>query len=152
FLVSPCVVGSKESTAEGRERLQQYVLEKPPAELPRKLSITFREHAELIGYLVSDKGQVTPDYKIELTPYWKLHQDLEPGWNLFTHVIDGAGERVLNIDNVGPLREWRETRQIFGPSDWQPGKIYADQQSFTVPSDLKSNKLQVVTGIWKGSD
>lgn len=152
FLVSACVGGSKEITAEERERLQQYVLEKPPADLPRKLSITFGEKAELIGYSVSVKGPVKPGDKVEFTLYWKLHQDLEPGWNLFTHVIDGAGERVLNIDNVGPLREWRETRQIFGPSDWQPGKIYADQQSFTVPSDLKSNKLQVVTGIWKGSD
>ena len=26
-----------------------------------------------------------------------------------THIVDGAGERVMNIDNLGPLREMSDT-------------------------------------------
>ena len=72
--------------------------------------------------------------------------------DLFTHVLDGSGERVLNIDNVGPLREWKGDKQVMSPSQWEPGKIYVDEQDFTVPSTLRTDKIQVTTGIWREND
>ena len=101
-----------------------------------KLAISFDNKVELVGYKVQPPGAVKPGQKVTVTMYWKPVKKLEEGWNLFTHVLDGSGERILNLDNVGPLREWRESGQVLGPSNWEPGKIYADEQGFTVPPGL----------------
>ena len=148
-----CVGGSKEVSEKDKERLKAFVLDKPPPNIPHKLDIDYDGKLRLIGYRLDPKGAVRPGQKVKLTMYWKVEKALgEEGWNLFTHVIDGAGERILNIDNVGPLREWRETRQIMWPSAWQTGKIYVDEQDFTVPRNVKTNKIQVVVGAWKEAD
>ncbi len=153
LLASACVGGSKEVSEKDKERLQAYVLDSAPADVPHKLDIDFDGKLRLVGYRLEPKGTVKPGQKVSLTMYWKVEKAIgSEGWNLFTHVIDGAGERILNIDNVGPLREWRETRQVMWPSAWQAGKVYVDEQEFTVPRNVKTNKIQVVTGAYKEAE
>jgi hypothetical protein len=147
-----CVGGSSDTSAQDKERLKAYVLDQPPADLPNKLGINFDDKVTLLGVKIEPPGMVKPGQKVKLTMYWKADKDVEDGWNLFTHVIDASGERVLNIDNVGPLREWRETRQAMSPSVWEVGKVYVDEQEFVVPAGVKTNKIQVTTGIWKNND
>jgi hypothetical protein len=85
--------------------------------------------------------------------YWRVDKALDDtDWRLFTHVLDGAGERLMNIDNVGPLRHIEHNRQAWAPGSWKPGKIYVDSQSFQVPRKVKTAKIQVVTGIWRSHD
>ncbi|MET0790502.1 MAG: carbohydrate-binding family 9-like protein, partial [Polyangiaceae bacterium] len=73
------------------------------------------------------------------------------GWKLFTHIVDASGERILNIDNVGPLRELHSGSQALPPNDWTPGKVYVDEQTFTVPASVKTDKIQFLTGIYSKS-
>src|SRR5262245_1403850 len=150
--LTSCVGGSKETTEQDKERLKPYILDAPPANMPNKLGIEYDGKVTLIGYAIEPTGTVPAGGRIKLTMYWRSNKKLDDGWNLFTHVLDGSGERVLNIDNVGPIREWRDSRQALWPSAWEPGKVYVDEQVFTLPTPIKTDKVQIVVGIWREND
>lgn len=147
-----CVGGSKEISKEQKAKLKAYILDKAPPDLTHRLSINYDNKEMLLGYKIAPVGAVTPGQRIKLTMYWQSKKKLDDGWQLFTHVLDGSGERILNIDNVGPLRTVTGDHQVMAPSDWTAGKVYVDEQTFTVPKNVKTNRIQVVTGIWKGND
>ncbi|MBK7579983.1 MAG: carbohydrate-binding family 9-like protein [Myxococcales bacterium] len=152
FCLAGCVGGSTDTSKEDKERLKAYVLDKAPDDMPVKLNINFDGKVTLIGAKITPAGQAKPGTQVKVTMYWRADKKLENGWNLFTHVLDGSGERVLNIDNVGPIREWKGDKQALSPSQWEPGKVYVDEQDFTVPNNLKTDKVQVTTGIWREND
>src|SRR5690606_35145894 len=88
---------------------------------------------------------VKPGDKVSYTLYWKVEKPLEDkGYRLFTHVFDGTKKRLLNIDKIGDLRQ-----SDLLPNAWQVGKVYQDDQVFTVPKNAAGNKLQVVTGFFE---
>jgi hypothetical protein len=147
-----CVGGSSDVSKKEKAKLKAYILDKPPAAIPQKLNINYDNKEILLGCKVSPAGPVTPGQKVKLTMYWQAKKKLGDGWQLFTHVLDGSGERILNIDNVGPLRTVRGDHQVLAPGEWTPGKVYVDEQTFSVPKKVKTNRIQVVTGIWKGND
>ena len=152
-LSTACVGGSSsKNSAKERDRLKAYVLDKAPDEIGRKLDINFDHKLSLLGARVEPRGSTKAGARVKVTMYWRTDKKLESGWNLFTHVLDGSGERILNIDNVGPLRELKGGEQALPPGDWQQGKVYVDEQNFTVPSTVKTDRIQIVTGVWKGND
>lgn len=152
LLLGACVGGRKRDVEAERARLKEFILSATPKDLTSKLDVDFDGRVALLGYRVNPSRNIKPGSKIQLTMYWRLEKDLEPGWSLFTHVLDGTGDRLLNIDNVGPLREWKGSSQALPPSDWEVGKVYADEQTFFAPKEAKSGKLQVVAGVWKGDE
>lgn len=130
--------------------LAKYVLTSAPGDVGTKLNADFDGKITLLGAKVEPKGVAAPGSKLKVTMYWQVKQPLgEEGWNLFTHVLDGSGERILNVDNVGPLRQLEGNHQVLWPSAWEAGKVYVDEQEFTVPASVKTTKLQITTGIWK---
>jgi len=144
-----CVGGSK-SNPVNKEALKQYVLPAAPADVGTKLDVDFEGKAKLLGYKITPAGNATAGAEIKLTLYWQCTDNIGDGWNLFTHVLDAGGERVLNVDNVGPLRDWVDNHQALAPSFWEKGKVYVDEQTFRLPDQLNSPELSIVTGIWKG--
>src|SRR3954471_7321707 len=146
---SGCVGGSKSGGKE-EEKLKAYVLDAVPADIPNKVDINYENKVHLVGYKVEPAGKAGPGTDVKLTMYWRADDKLDEGWSLFTHVLDANNERVLNIDNVGPLREVKDSHQALWPSAWKKGKVYVDEQSFRVPEDVKTPELAVTTGIWKG--
>ncbi len=152
LMATGCVGGSNDVSKEDKEALKAYILDKAPGNIPHKLNINFDNKVTLLGYRIEPEGVLHPNQKVKLTLYWRSDKKVDAGWNLFTHVLDGSGERILNIDNVGPLRQMRDTHQALGPSGWTPGKVYVDEQDFTVPAKVRTDKIQVVTGIWKDND
>lgn len=147
-----CVGGSSSVSEKDKLALKQYVLEKAPDSIPRKIEANFDGKLMLLGAKVEPEGALKSGQQVKLTLYWRADKKLENGWNLFTHLLDGSGERILNIDNVGPLREWKETRQALPPSAWEPGKVYVDEQTFTLPPNVKTAKVSIVTGVWREAD
>src|SRR5690606_12073346 len=118
-----------------------------------QLGVNFDDKITLLGVKVEPGLEVAPGKRVKLTMYWRADKALDqPEWKLFTHVLDGSGDRLMNIDNVGPLRSGGNHTQAWPPGRWAAGKVYVDTQTFTVPKKLKSSKLQVVTGVWKGRD
>lgn len=151
FLALGCV-GDRGKTKEDEARLKTYILDDAPKDVGRKLNIDYDGKVTLLGAKVQPRGTLKPGQEVKLTLYWKSEKKLEAGWNLFTHLLDGSGERILNADNVGPLREWRDDKQVMGPSQWEPGKYYVDEQSFKLPDDVKSRRVRIVVGAWKDKD
>jgi hypothetical protein len=145
-----CVNRSSDRAA--KERLKAYILDAPPEKLSTRLGTDFDGKVELVGASVEPSGSVKPGQEVTVTLYWKSKQKLDSGWQLFTHVLDAAGERTLNLDNVGALREAKNGKQALPPSSWDPGKVYADRQTFRVPAGFKGNRLTVSTGIWRGNE
>jgi hypothetical protein len=144
-----CVGGSDTPSADDKRKLAAYELSAPPAELPLRLNVDFDGKVVLLGAKVEPRGVVRPGQKLKLTLYWQPKVNLGEGWNLFTHVLDGSGERILNLDNVGALRQTRGVGQMLGPTAWTVGKVYIDEQEFTLPSEVKTGKIQVVAGLWR---
>jgi len=151
LLASGCL--SDEKTVQVTpEDIQKYIVDKVP-ETALPLNVNFDDKLTLVGVDLDPGLEVAPGKRVKMTMYWRVEKALDdPEWKLFTHVLDGAGDRLMNIDNVGPLRHLVRNGQTFPPGSWAAGKIYADSQSFTVPRKVKTSKIQVVTGIWKGAN
>ena len=145
-----CVGGSKSSSVN-KEALKQYILPAAPGDVGTRLDIDFEGKAKLLGYKITPAGSASPGAEVKLTMYWQATENIGDGWNLFTHVLDAGGERILNVDNVGPLREWVDNHQALAPSFWEKGKVYVDEQTFRLPDQIASHEIKIVTGIWKES-
>ncbi len=144
-------VGSSEPGQLPSE-LSQYVVEATP-EAITPLNINYDDKITLVGAEVKPGEPVKPGDRVRLKMYWRVHQVLDdPDWKLFTHVFDGKDRRLLNIDNVGPLRRFRRNHQAWPPGRWEAGKIYVDEQSFVVPRNVRTDEIRVATGIWKGRE
>lgn len=150
LLVSSCVDRPRPPREEEIARLEKYILDAPPKAIAHPLKLNFDNSVELLGYAIDPEQAQRPGTRVKLTMYWKLLKDLDEGWSLFTHVLDATGKRLLNIDNVGPLREWRGTGQALPPGDWTVGKVYVDEQSFTIPPEAHGERLEIVAGVWRG--
>lgn len=147
-----CVGGSDGPTPDQTEALKAFVLDKEPGDMTR-VDINYDGKITLMGVKVEPKGEIKAGGHVKVTMYWKVTKELgEQGWRLFTHVLDGSGERILNIDNVGPIRRIVGQDQALPPSAWKVGKIYQDEQEFAVPKKMRTNTLQVVVGIWRADE
>jgi hypothetical protein len=159
FLVCPiavaaCVGGSKDETSvDQAQALKAYVLDKEPGDVGTKVNINYDNKVTMIGSKVEPAGTVKAGEKVKVTMYWKVQKEIgDQGWKLFTHVMDGSGERILNIDNVGPLRHLVGQDQALSPSHWKTGKVYVDEQEFAIPKKVRSSTIQVLVGIWKADE
>jgi hypothetical protein len=146
--LAACVGGKQHASAEDKERLKPYILDAVPADA-KKVDINFENKVHVIGYKVAPE-LAPPGTNVKVTYYWRCDDPLDDGWQLFTHVQHEGFERPENLDNVGPLREAKGNRQVMGPDRWERGKIYADEQSFTMPNDLKGPDTIIYVGIYKG--
>jgi hypothetical protein len=149
-LLAPSCVSEKPNL-EPSEEVKKLIVDTAPDKMT-ELNVNFDDKVTLLGVTVDPGLDVAPGKRVNVTMYWRADKPVEAGWKLFTHVLDGSGDRLMNIDNVGPLRQTGRNGQAWPPSNWTPGKIYTDTQTFSVPRKVKSSKLQVVAGIWKGRE
>lgn len=144
-LAPGCVSQPKKDPAKKEAKAaKNLTVDEAPTDI-KKLDVNFDNKITLLGYKLDAKANVKPGDKVKYTLYWKSDKPLtDKGYRLFTHVFDGAKKRLLNIDRVGDLRQ-----SDLLPNAWQPGKVYIDEQTLTVPKNASGNKLQVVTGLFK---
>jgi len=150
-----CVGGGQEEqpAVDQTEALKAYILDREPADVGTRVGINYDNKITLVGAKLEPSTPVKPGDRVKVTMYWKVDKPIgEPGWKLFTHVMDGSGERILNIDNVGPLRRAVGKDQALPPSAWKAGKVYVDEQDFVIPKKVRTATVQVSTGIWKGDE
>jgi len=145
--LAACVGGGKGQSAEDKERLKAFVVESIP-DNAKKIDANFENKIHLVG-VRAEPENAPPGTEVKLTFYWRCDEPIEPGWALSTHVQHEGFERPDNLDAAGPLREWKDGQQIFGPSRWERGKIYVDEQTYRMPTDLKGPDSLVYLSIWK---
>lgn len=123
-----------------------------PGNLPIKLGVDFDGRVELVGAKVEPTHGIRPGSRVELTLYWRSLASVPRGYRLFTHVLDEAGERILNLDGNGPLRKTSAGKPILPPSAWRPGKVYVDKQAFSVPLTLRTDSISILAGLFRDSE
>lgn len=123
----------------------------PPA-LPLKLDFEFGGALELLGAKVTPTAGLKPGSRVELTLFWRRKGTLPRGFGLFTHVLDEAGERILNLDGTGPLRKAKDGQPLYPPSSWEEGKVMVDQVAFWVPASVRTDAIRVVCGLFEGEE
>jgi len=116
--------------------------------MPIKLGVELGAALELLGAKVSPVQGLKPGSRVELTLYWRKKAAIDPGYRLFTHVLDEAGESILNLDAVGPLRKAPYGVTTLPPSAWNEGKVYVDQLAFWVPQSLRTATISIVCGLF----
>ena len=124
----------------------------PPSDMALKLQLELGGAVELLGAKLSPTQGLKPGTRVELTLYWRKKAAVPKGFALFTHVLDEAGERLLNLDGTGPLRKLRAGEPVFPPSAWEEGKVYVDQIAFSVPSTVRTDSISIVCGIFRGDE
>lgn len=149
-LGTACVGGSKGLSDEDKQKLAAYIVDGEPADIPHKTDINFENKIHLIGYK-AEPETAKPGTEIKITWYWRCDDALDDGWSLFTHVHDDSNDKSDNLDWVGPLRENRDNKMLLGPSRWEKGKTYLDEQTYKVPDWVKGPELTFLLGIWKGN-
>lgn len=152
-LVSGLGCNSTEQAPKAQElepSLHAYVLDAVPSDVDNRTFVDFGGKVHLVGYKVEPQGIVRPGESFKTTLYWRSVSPLSPGWGLFTHLTSPRG-RVDNPDNVGPLRDNASGEQALPPSRWQPGKVYVDEQSLTMPRNIVDPVVTVTVGVWKGN-
>jgi hypothetical protein len=150
-VLSACVSSKStdsEESGKASDDLKAFILSDVPADIGSHIDADFEGKVILLGARVEPAGPAKPGDKLKVTMYWKSQQKLDGAWKLFTHIVDDDGQRISNIDNVGPLRELHSGRQALPPSEWVPGKVYVDEQTFTVPAKVKTDKIEIMTGIF----
>lgn len=132
--------------------LQKLELAAAPARLPIPLGVELGGGVELLGAQITPTSGLKPNARVEVTLYWRKVGDVERGFRLFTHVIDDAGERLLNLDTVGPLRRLGDDVPLLPPSAWEEGKVYLDQFSFWIPSTVRTDSVTLVCGLFRDKE
>ncbi len=145
-----CVGGSKGLSSDDKERLKPFISDSEPADIPHKVDINFENKVHMVGYKVEPEV-AKPGSEMKITYIWRCDDSLDDGWALFTHVTDESISKSDNLDWAGPLRENRDNKQLLGPSKWERGKYYLDEQPYKVPDWVKGPELTFYVGIWKGS-
>jgi hypothetical protein len=137
-----CVERAPELSPADRERLREYVsTQAPTPEHP--LEIEFANGVRLIGYDVEpDAVQLNQEFTI--TWHWHAREDLDDGWQIFTHVAKTNGENALNQDGVGIIRE------LYQPGRWEAGQYIRDRQTVTLPADWNDTQAIFYLGLWNG--
>jgi len=144
--------GTKMSKAE-KEAMKAHILDDLPADVPHKVDVNFEDKVHLIGWK-AEPEKAEPGSTVNFTLYWRKTGDLDADWKLFTHVTtDNVQEAKGNLDCVGAIRQEKGEQcktQLFGPSEWEKGKVILDTFSFTVPTDVTWPTYRFLVGIWKG--
>ena len=131
-------------------QLAAYMNVRPPRGMV-PADVDFDGKVRLVGYVVSPRqAAYTPGSRVTVLLVWRCDQQVDHGWELFTHLVSESGALIQNIDDRGPLRKMEGYEgQPLPPSRWQPGKLYLDELKFVVPGD-PSPTLVVAAGIAKG--
>lgn len=147
-----CVVaGCAQAPAPGKEgegekpeigpELKALVLESAPTDIAKPLYLDFNGKAELLGYELEPSAVAAPGSKLSLKLYWRSTGKLAGGYVPFTELVAGNGKR-FEVTGGGPVRQG-----LLAPGNWEPGKVYVDEQDITVPAELDSSRFSIVVGL-----
>ena len=149
LLVALCVAGcaqapAREDAAEKPElsaQAKSLVLDQVPSDIPHPLYLDFNGRAELLGYALEPDGKAAPGSQMSLKLYWRSTGKLDGEYVVYTELVLPNGSRS-EVEGSGPVRKGELV-----PRNWQPGKVYVDELSFTVPKDIDAARFSIVAGL-----
>jgi hypothetical protein len=97
----------------------------------------------LAGYSI-DFDTFAPGQSLNVTWFWKCLKPVDGEWEYFTHLMDEDGDMIASVNSHGAMRA------RYKPQMWKPGEIIKDAERIQIPTDWKSNILELRTGLWQG--
>lgn len=146
-LVALAAVGCAQSSTKQEEakpelsaELTSLVLSEAPSDLPNPLFIDFGGKVALLGYALEPASLAAPGSKVSLKLFWRCSSKLAEGYKLYTELVTAGGKR-FEVEGGGALR------QGLPPAHWEPGKIYIDEVTLTVPQEMEAARFSIVVGL-----
>jgi hypothetical protein len=142
LLVAGCAQPQLKEGDEKQElsaELKSLVLDEAPSDLPNPTFIDYGGKVALIGYALEPSTLAAPGSKISLKLFWRSASKLNGPYKLYTELVTPGGKR-FEVEGGGPLRS-------LAPSSWEPGKIYIDDVTLTVPADIDAARFSIVAGF-----
>ena len=142
LLVGAC---ARPQLKEGEEKpelsaeLKSLVLDDAPSDIPNPRLIDFSGKVALIGYALEPARLAAPGSKLSLKLFWRSQSKLADGYKLYTELVTPGGKR-FEVEGGSALRG-------LAPSSWEPGKIYIDDLTLTVPEDMEAARFSIVAGL-----
>ncbi|MFN8458474.1 MAG: glycosyltransferase family 39 protein [Anaerolineae bacterium] len=121
----------------------------PPQRWPTLDQVTLAEG-------VWQKGLTLKGYKLSPTPaqpgqtlsmslYWQAEQPVAENYVVFVHLVDQAGQLVVQNDDI-------PRHGAYPVPWWQPGQLVEDTHPLVLPPDLPDGTYQLVVGLYRSED
>ncbi len=119
-----------------------YIAVPPPVDDTGATAVNarFGDQITLSGYEVL--GETTQGKTIEIRLYWQAVRPPDDNYFVFIHLLDAAGQLVVNHD--GQPMDGR-----FATRAWQPGITVPDNHPLLLPPDLPPGNYQVMVGLYQ---
>ncbi|MCB9139645.1 MAG: DUF2079 domain-containing protein [Caldilineaceae bacterium] len=88
-----------------------------------------------------------PGQALPITLQWQTDAPLDFDYTAFVHVLNDAGERVVQLD-------WQPQDAIglLPATEWQPGRPVIDRQTITLPPELPPGRYHLLAGLYNWQD
>jgi hypothetical protein len=123
-----------------------------PVEVPRRappsVEVLDIEHPQeailgdkvrLLGYNM--ESGFRPGDSIHLTLFWQCLEEMDKGYTVFTHLVDGE-------DHIWGQRDTEPADGLYATTEWLKGEIVRDQYDLTIPFDAPPGEYQIEVGMY----
>ncbi len=108
------------------------------------LAVDFSGQVNLVGLdlpqIPLKAGQTLP-----LTLYWQAQRTPDRNWKVFVHLLNPAGSRVSQQDQIPGAGQ-------FPTTGWLPGEYLADAYTLPLPADLPPGEYRLEVGLYDPND
>ncbi len=80
--------------------------------------------------------------ELRVVHYWKVEDAPGESWRVFAHAVGASADDWVNVDAS-------DMRIGYPPAKWKAGDIIRDEQVFAVPSDWKSDHVDLRVGLYR---
>jgi len=112
-----------------------------PLALERPLAAHFAGGMRVVGVAFPEGAALAPGDTLPVTIYFTADAPIEEEYTLFLHLADAQDELLYQFDGVA-ARGGHPTRQ------WQPGEVFADQYTLTVPLESAPGLATLSAGFY----
>ena len=97
------------------------------------------DKVRLLGYNM--ESGLRPGDNIHLTLFWQCLEEMDEGYTVFTHLVDGEGRLWGQQDNP-PVYGFYPTTK------WQEGEIVRDQYDLLISPEAQPGEYQLEIGMY----
>lgn len=128
------------------QALEAFIKAEPPASMQHELHAKIGDWVTLLGYDVEPaQGPYRPGQRVTVTSYYKVHKEIEDGWMLFAHGVDGKDRMISNLDHI-------PVEGFYGLEQWKAGQFITDRHTFNIPTKKAAgNIFEIHSGFWHKS-
>jgi hypothetical protein len=122
--------------------IADHLLKAAPSDLSGAGNVAIGTDVEYLGNRPPTTA-VVPGTAFRITHYWRVIATPNDNWRVFTHVRGALG--TSDFSNA----DGSDMRIGYGPQNWKPGDIIADEQEITLPPNWRSKTAAVVVGLYQ---